>query len=47
MKGRREPIHSAPMLSALTVENSPERSPGTISKLVPRRVKDILRQWLR
>jgi hypothetical protein len=46
MKGQRQPIHCAPLLCARPVEDSPERSPGTISKLVPRRMKDLLRAWL-
>jgi 2-polyprenyl-3-methyl-5-hydroxy-6-metoxy-1,4-benzoquinol methylase len=47
IKGRREPIHCAPLLSARPVENLPERSPGLIGRLVPRRARDLLRRWLR
>ncbi len=47
IKGRREPIHCAPMLSALAVGNAPEQVPGMTGRLIPRRVKDLLRRWLR
>jgi 2-polyprenyl-3-methyl-5-hydroxy-6-metoxy-1,4-benzoquinol methylase len=47
IKGRREPIHCAPLLSARAVESSPEQTRAPIARLLPRRMKDLLRGWMR
>jgi len=47
LKGRRESVHCAPLLSTRPLDDAPERLPGPVKRLLPRRVKDLLRAWLR